>query len=281
MHAGRRGTCGEKIMRSTPQLEILESRRLLSAAHLHSAAFASVSKHGELIVQGSAHSDEISIHLSHHSLVADLNGHTESFSAKKIHSFLVNAGNGNDTVSISSSVAAPGTVNGGSGDDTINGGGGNETLNGDAGNDTITGGATGTDTENGGNGNDTLVAGNSQDQCDGGSGDDSVQPPSSDASNSSGESHKGTRLIAFSDLPIAVQTTLTSDAAGSTIAGAFKWTDDGVTIFAAFTDSTPRQFFAVDANGNNLPVHLSDHHGDNGSNDTSDDSSGDQTPPAQ
>jgi Ca2+-binding RTX toxin-like protein len=77
----------------------------------------------------------------------------------------VNAGDGNDTVSVNTTLLASVTVNGDAGADTINGspendilngGSENDTLNGGAGNDRLTGN-TQTDTFNGDAGNDVMV----------------------------------------------------------------------------------------------------------------------------
>ena len=250
-------------MRTLAQLETLESHRLLSAA-----PFASIGRHGQLIVDGTSHSDRISIHKSHASLVVDVKGKTETFSARRIHSFVVNAGAGNDTVTVAPTVTTPGTLNGDRGDDTLVGGGGNDTLNGDAGNDTLEGSSTGTDVEDGGAGNDTLVAGNGQDQLDGGTGDDSIQLPSQNGGNDQRDNHDH-GSIAFASLPAAVQTTLTTDAAGTNIVGVFQWTENGTTVFAAKTDATPAGFFEVDASGNNLPTGMGGHHDDGGSDNSS------------
>lgn len=61
----------------------------------------------------------------------------------------------NDSVTLASSLAVPGTVSGGNGSDSINGGPRNDTLNGDGGTDSLRGGG-GDDTLNGGPGNDTF-----------------------------------------------------------------------------------------------------------------------------
>ncbi|WP_255396196.1 calcium-binding protein [Kocuria sp. CNJ-770] len=103
-----------------------------------------------------------------------------------VSSIDVNAGNGNDSVTLD--VTVPTTVRGGNGNDTVNGndrfdGGagndrlngasGNDTLNGGNGNDVLTGGA-GADTFNGGNGNDTVNGGNGNDSANGGNGNDTL-----------------------------------------------------------------------------------------------------------
>jgi Ca2+-binding RTX toxin-like protein len=72
-----------------------------------------------------------------------------------VSSIDVNAGNGNDSVTLD--VTVPTTVRGGNGNDTVNGGNGNDRLNGQNGNDRLIGGP-GTDAANGGNGRDQCQA---------------------------------------------------------------------------------------------------------------------------
>lgn len=76
----------------------------------------------------------------------DLSNLTATDSATSGAKITVNAGDGNDTVTGTSSF------------DVLNGGAGNDTINGGAGNDSITGGA-GADTLTGGAGNDAFVVG--------------------------------------------------------------------------------------------------------------------------
>jgi Ca2+-binding RTX toxin-like protein len=92
----------------------------------------------------------------------------------------LNAGAGNDTIVINTSLLRGITVNGDDGndiitgspdDDILNGGAGNDTLNGNAGDDRITGN-TGSDTMNGDAGNDVMVwnPGDGSDVMNGGAG---------------------------------------------------------------------------------------------------------------
>ena len=110
--------------------------------------------------------------------------------AAGIENVIVNAGNGNDTITIGNldrvGVLAI-FVNGESGDDTItavgaaiggvrlgiDGGAGNDTLTGSDGADTIQGGA-GLDVISGNNGNDTLLGGDDADSISGGNGNDVI-----------------------------------------------------------------------------------------------------------
>jgi len=103
--------------------------------------------------------------------------------APMVAGFEVNAGPGDDSVAIGSTVAIPVTMRGGPGDDTLSGGGGadkliggagNDRLSGHAGNDLIFGGA-GDDTITGGSGNDMLRGGSGKDTIRGGSGQNSIR----------------------------------------------------------------------------------------------------------
>lgn len=90
----------------------------------------------------------------------------------------VNAGAGNDRVTVASTITTNITINGGNGNDIIfDAGGGSTTtpLNGDAGNDIIHGNG-GADTINGGDGNDRIVGGDGNDIINGGPGNDLIDP---------------------------------------------------------------------------------------------------------
>ena len=137
--------------------EPLESRRLMSAT-LNSA--------GLLTITGTSHPDRIWLTLNNGSLTVHevtrtssttTTHHNTSFTASAVKSILVNAGDGNDAVSLFTfgNFSVPSTVNGGNGNDILVGGRGADHLNGDAGDDilialdrsnhdVITGGSNGT-----------------------------------------------------------------------------------------------------------------------------------------
>ena len=90
---------------------------------------------------------------------------TQPLAITSVASIIVNAGDGNDAVTISFPDAIPVILDGGdgndsiqgsSGDDSIDGGIGNDSIRGSAGNDSLTGGL-GFDTLLGGSGFDTIV----------------------------------------------------------------------------------------------------------------------------
>jgi hypothetical protein len=90
--------------------------------------------------------------------------------APLVAGFEVNAGEGDDTVSVASAVEVPVTMRGGSGRDTLIGGGGPDKLIGGEGNDKVSGRG-GSDVLYGGPGNDELLGGAGNDVLRGGSTD--------------------------------------------------------------------------------------------------------------
>ena len=92
----------------------------------------------------------------------------------------IDAGLGDDTVTVDSSITIPAYLTGGAGDDTLIGGSGNDVLRGGSGADRLEGkggadqlfGELNNDTLLGGDGNDRLDGGNNDDFLWGGSGDD-------------------------------------------------------------------------------------------------------------
>jgi hypothetical protein len=90
--------------------------------------------------------------------------------APLVAGFEVNAGEGDDTVSVASTVEVPVTMRGGSGRDTLIGGGGPDRLIGGEGNDKVSGRG-GSDVLYGGPGNDELLGGAGNDVLRGGNTD--------------------------------------------------------------------------------------------------------------
>jgi Ca2+-binding RTX toxin-like protein len=93
--------------------------------------------------------------------------------AKAVTGFEVNAGGGNDSITISRRVTVPVTLRGGPGDDRLRGGGGNDKLIGGSGNDKLIGEG-GEDWLYGGPGDDFLYGGPGADKLVGGPGDDAM-----------------------------------------------------------------------------------------------------------
>ena len=93
-----------------------------------------------------------------------------STNAGSIGRIIVYGNDGNDTITISSSITIDTVIYGGAGNDTITGGGGSAVIDGGSGNDTINGGAgrslliggLGSDTLNGGGADDILIGGTYQ-----------------------------------------------------------------------------------------------------------------------
>jgi RTX calcium-binding nonapeptide repeat (4 copies) len=93
--------------------------------------------------------------------------------APLVAGFEVNAGEGDDTVSVASAVDVPVTMRGGPGRDTLIGGSGPDKLIGGDGNDRLAGRG-GDDLVFGGDGNDELLGGGGNDVVRGGGGHDTV-----------------------------------------------------------------------------------------------------------
>jgi hypothetical protein len=93
--------------------------------------------------------------------------------APLVAGFEVNAGEGDDTVSVASAVEVPVTMRGGPGRDTLTGGGGPDKLIGGDGNDKLAGRG-GDDLLFGGEGNDEIFGGGGDDILRGGTGHDTV-----------------------------------------------------------------------------------------------------------
>jgi Ca2+-binding RTX toxin-like protein len=93
--------------------------------------------------------------------------------AAPIAGFEVNAGDGNDSVSVERNVPIPVTLRGGSGDDKLVGGAGADKLIGGSGDDELVGRA-GNDSLFGGSGDDSLHGGSGDDLLRGGSGEDGL-----------------------------------------------------------------------------------------------------------
>jgi RTX calcium-binding nonapeptide repeat (4 copies) len=155
-----------KTLRRALSVETLERRALLAAdlATLHE---------GLLSVQGTGNNDSITVAAVDTQLTVTVNGHTYSFNAADVTGIKIDAGYGNDWVSVGDTVLVDALINLGAGNDRATGGGGDDTLCGDNGNDRLIGGL-GNDRLFGQSGNDWLGGGDGDDVEYGGYGDDCV-----------------------------------------------------------------------------------------------------------
>ena len=107
----------------------------------------------------------------------DDNQTTTEFTLADVDSIVVNAGAGNDQVTLrgrrKSLLNIPAAINGGADNDHLRGGSANDVINGDGGNDKIEGN-TGNDNLSGGDGNDVIVGGLGDDVLSGGNGNDQL-----------------------------------------------------------------------------------------------------------
>ena len=144
-------------------IEGLEGRTLMAATPL---AVAEVAYQGglQLRVSGTAKADQITVRQTAGGLeVANATGWAATF-AGSYKSLLVNAGVGNDIVTLDESVTVGATLRGGAGNDRLTGGAGDDSLYGEEGTDQLNGGA----------GDDVLVAvGGGNDRATGAAGRDS------------------------------------------------------------------------------------------------------------
>lgn len=163
----------------SPVFQPLEARQLLSA----------VVADGVLTVTGTAKNDRIVVSLSSDGetlTVSEASGNrfrkkattTTEFAAADVSSVVVNAGAGNDSVTLKGTRKTPfsigATINGDAGNDNLIGGAGADSINGGEGDDNLYGNA-GTDLLSGGAGDDLLVGGADIDTLNGEDGDDLIK----------------------------------------------------------------------------------------------------------
>ena len=128
-------------------IECLEERRLLAITLVN----------GVLNIPGTARGDVIATRIIGKNVMVTLNTVESKFALAKVHSIVINGGNGNDFI-VNGAGTIPARLVGGAGNDTLSGGNGNDTLCGGAGNDRLYGQG-GDDLLDGGLGNDTIVGG--------------------------------------------------------------------------------------------------------------------------
>ena len=173
-----------------PLIDSLEARRLFvvgydglppvsSATPLPArSGRACTADDGIANVVATGDNDAINVDVRDNVIHVNVNGTDHTVAAAEFISSRSTAGDGNDSVTINSSL--PAYVFGGLGDDSLTGGSGNDTLTGAAGKDLISGG-TGNDRHqrrrmrdriNGNDGSDRLYGGDANDLLDGGTGVD-------------------------------------------------------------------------------------------------------------
>jgi Ca2+-binding RTX toxin-like protein len=154
--------------------------RILLSGAVHVIDMATFSG-GVLSVNGTPGNDAIGISTADNQMHVNVNGTIEKFDALAVQRCNIEAGDGNDTVTLGAGV--PGSyIDGGAGNDQLAGGDGNDTLTGGAGQNTLAGangndrlnGSGGHDVIYGGNGNDTLYGNGGDDTLDGGNGVDHI-----------------------------------------------------------------------------------------------------------
>lgn len=125
---------------------------------------ASLTDGGELRVPGTNLADVITVAVVSDQIRVTVNGAVESYAIRTVTRVEVDAGLGNDQVTVNAGLV-PTSVLGGDGNDVVTGGLANDTLNGGPGIDTI----------NGGGGDDRIVGGTGRDVLFGGGGDDWIE----------------------------------------------------------------------------------------------------------
>ena len=152
---------------------------------------ATLESDGSLWILGSASNDTIVVSESGGNIDVTINGTAQTpVAASSVTGIDIDAGEGNDMVTIDPGVPSS-VVRGGAGDDTLVGGSGNDTLIGGTGADSLKAGSgndllkgsksadtlkatTGNDTLKGNKGHDSLIGGNGNDSLSGGPGIDTI-----------------------------------------------------------------------------------------------------------
>ncbi|GDY06828.1 hypothetical protein LBMAG52_03140 [Planctomycetia bacterium] len=115
-----------------------------------------------LIVVGSQFNDTVSVAVASGKLNVTFNGRIQKFAAANVVGIVIMGHDGNDTLTLASSVTLGGLLNGGLGEDLLTGSVGNDILLGGEGDDKLLGGG----------GRDVLIGGDGHDSLTGGVGDD-------------------------------------------------------------------------------------------------------------
>ncbi len=219
-------------------VEVIERRVLMSA----------VLANGVLTVTGTAGADSISVIAegsSQQVVDVTLNGATQTFTAP-VSQVIVNAGEGNDTVSVGNAYNGVPTAlptfaaYGQGGDDTMSFGSGRATLDGGDGNDSLTaaGSGSGVVTLIGGAGNDAFHVG-----------------PNGYATSMSGGDGNDTFTLAEADAPVTISGGAGTDAIDAQINGNATINLDGLSDSGIYQGGTGSEF---DADVENVTVDMYD-----------------------
>jgi len=164
------------------KLEGLEQRVLLSASL----------DDGALMIEGTDVSDSIVVDVDpadENMVRVNINDEVTTYLAENIQHIRINAGEGDDTITIDLPQSLEGIrsrVFGGEGNDQITTGGGRDAIFGGAGDDQINAGG-GNDFVRGGDGNDQIDGGDGNDRLMGGNGDDVINGSDGDDRLSGGD----------------------------------------------------------------------------------------------
>lgn len=141
------------------------------------ASFASVIG-GVLTVQGTGAADKITITYAGGAYTVNRNGTASTLSGKDVSKISLDGSDGDDVITLDSSVLVPAYLYGNNGNDKITGGAGNDTLAGGAGKDSVFGGL-GDDRLGGNGGHDQMYGEAGKDRLYGGDGNDLLDGGSS------------------------------------------------------------------------------------------------------
>lgn len=141
-------------------------------------------KNSARIVLRGDRDNKIDVHLDvNGGLAIDIDGRRVNISPQQARDLTIDAGRGNDSITVDANVPYDLKLRGGSGNDTIAGGAGNDQIDGGSGDDDLDGGAgddriwgrAGTDEINGGEGDDKIFGGDGDDLIHGGLGNDTIK----------------------------------------------------------------------------------------------------------
>ncbi len=181
--------------------EAVESRRLLSSSL----------SGGVLNIVGSTGNDVVNVTLSGSSIKVAEGSTSKTYTYSQVNKITADLKAGNDSLTLSESIAKPSSILGSAGNDTLTGGAGKDTLRGGDGNDRVDGrsgddivdGQANNDTVSGGAGTDAVLGGSSNDRLDPGTGNDYV------------EGGSGQDVVDYSTRTVPINATLKSAAVGS------------------------------------------------------------------